>query len=170
MDPNKELPDQEKLINATWLRVKQLLDIHGPLTSDSFKAFYLTYFDADYSCPLKKNHSLVTCLKKHFSQIKVSSANGTKYISLITDSKLLPTPTSSMPPSAELAAEFPSLAEGAKLPQAPKHTRKESKQSKTAKSVPLKAFLEENANHSIGGQAARSTSSAPRASGCPIQV
>ena len=164
MDPNEKLAEQERLVNATWLRVKQLLNIQGPLESESFTSLYRTYFDVDYCCPLKRNHSLVACLKKHFSQIRVTSPNGKKCISLTTDAGLRPTSTSRVLASAEHAAEFPSLAEGATLPQAPKHSRKESRQPKAVKSVPLKAFLEENPNHSTGRQAGRYNSSIPKAS------
>ena len=58
-------------------------------------------------------------------------------------------PASSMPPSAEYAAEFPSLAEGAKLPQAPKHSKKEHRNRK---------------------EADRGTSDAPKTYESPMQV
>ena len=78
--------------------------------------------------------------------------------------------SSSMPPSTENAAEFPSLAEGAEQPQAPKHSKKEHRNPKTAKSVPLRALLDDNANHSPGRQADRATSVFQKTYEDPIQV
>ena len=78
--------------------------------------------------------------------------------------------SSSMPPSTENAAEFPSPADGAKQPQAPKHSKKEHRKPKTAKSVPLRALLDDNANHSPGRQADRATSVFQKTYEDPIQV
>ena len=164
IDLKEDVAEEERAISDVWLKVEQLLKTEGTIDLEKFPALYQTTFGVEFSCPLKTDHSLWLCLKKHFNQIKVSSSvSGENRISLVADPKMHPDASSRTLQRAEHVAEFPPRAEDAK-------TAKHRKQPRRVKSSRLKKLSHGKASNLNGGETDRLNSVVPIRIESPMEV
>ena len=161
MDLNENVPDEE-LVNQTQWRVEQLLLLHEKVKSRDFTQLYKQCYGIDYVCPLRQKHELSQCLRQHFKRVKFSPLDGILWISLEPQTKEHAGSSTKDSLTMKQSEDFPSLAESAILPQAPK--RKKMAYGPTTKSsrVDIDVFRGGTASISQARQSGGALSAVPK--------